>query len=353
MQPVNKLSRMSKIFGIRLILWLLLFVGLVVYHSMYSFDRLAVTSFVMASFDCLALRLCSLVINRVIVPKLLYHRKPSFFIVLLIFLFILTSFLIQLVELGWYAVIGSLDERGRSVFISFSYQVFNTYLPQLMGCLGICAFRLLNDYWGAQNRYEELQKEKAKTELDFLKAQLNPHFLFNSLNSLYAEIEKTNPVARNILLKISEMLRYQLYECSVDSISIDKEIAYLKNYIEIERLRKNDNLNIKAEIETLVGFRIPPLLLAPFIENAFKYASNNEESDDFVVVKLNYNAPNLVFYCSNTRDAHLSRNLVNDKGIGIKNVKRRLELLYPGAYTIQIKDSDKLFEVELTIKIDV
>lgn len=149
------------------------------------------------------------------------------------------------------------------------------------------------------------------------------------------------------------MLRYQLYECSVDSISIDKEIAYLKNYIEIERLRKNDNLKIKSEIETLVGFHIPPLLLAPFIENAFKYASNNEASDDYVFVKLNYNAPNLVFYCSNTRDVHLSRNLVNEKGIGINNVKRRLELLYPEAYTIQIKDSEKLFEVQLTIKINV
>lgn len=351
MKPENKIKSKFKLHWIRFILWLFVYLTLLVYHGLYSFDELLVTSAAFAAFDSLALRMCSIAINRLIIPKFLYSKRVMAYIGLFVLLFIFSSLLIQLQEWVWYKWMGTLNARMTDVFFSFQYQLFNTYLTQMLGCMGISAFRLLTDYWGAQKRYDELQKEKAKTELDFLKAQLNPHFLFNSLNSLYAGIEKTNPVARNILLKFSEMLRYQLYECNADTISIEREITYLRNYIELEGLRKNDYLRINAEIDTLAGFHIAPLLLIPFVENAFKYASNHEDSENVVQITLAFKKPFLRFYCRNTRDMQLSRNLVKDQGLGIKNVKRRLELLYPGNYTLQINESEVDFEVELIIKL--
>lgn len=337
--------------ALRFILWILVFVLLVIYHTMYSFDHLTATSFVSAGIDCLGLRCCSIVINRWMISKLLYRKRTGVFILCFAALFLISSFCIQVLELGWYRLAASLNEQGRIVFTTFSFQVFNTYLIQLLGCLGITAFRLLNDYWSSQTRYEILQKENARTELSFLKAQINPHFLFNSLNSLYAEIEKTNPGARNILLKLSDMLRYQLYDCSADKISIEKELTYLRNYITLEGLRKNNYLSIRTDLQDLSGFNIAPLLFVPIIENAFKYASNHEEQENSLETRLYCKDGDLVFYCRNTRDQILSRELAGDNGIGIKNLKRRLTLLYPGKHALRINDQPEFYEVELKLKI--
>ncbi len=134
---------------------------------------------------------------------------------------------------------------------------------------------------------EVIEKEKMQNELDFLKAQFNPHFLFNSINSIYGNINKNNSTAREMLLTFSEMLRYQLYECNTSRISIEKEINYIRNYINLQQVRKPENLAIQLYIsEDVRGIMIAPLLFITFIENSFKYVSNYEGKLNEVKISL-------------------------------------------------------------------
>jgi LytS/YehU family sensor histidine kinase len=127
---------------------------------------------------------------------------------------------------------------------------------------------------------ELLEKERVQSELDYLKAQINPHALFNSLNTIYGHIDKNNTVARNILLQFSELLRYQLYDCAVEKVSLEKEIEYVKNYVAFHRLRKDEKLVVSLDIGTIQpGLKIAPLLLIVLIENAFKFASNSSDKE--------------------------------------------------------------------------
>jgi two-component system, LytTR family, sensor kinase len=329
----------------------IVFALLLVYHRTYSFDGLLSTAIVSSMADIGGLYASALVINRYLVPRLLYQKQSLLFILLLILLFILVSILIQKAEWVWYMYKNSLSEESKPVFRSVTFQLFNTYITQFLGCLCICAYRLVRDQRLSQTRYEILQKEKAQAELNFLKAQINPHFLFNSINSLYAEIDKTNTGARNIVLKFSEMLRYQLYECSVEKIAIEKEVEYLGNYVALERLRKEDSLRIGFDVKgNLSGFTIAPLLFITFIENAFKYASTYDDRENSIEISLERMDSQIVFKCRNSKDRLQSRHLADDSGIGIHNVKRRLELLYPGRHQLVIENEELFFKVFLTIE---
>lgn len=197
----------------------------------------------------------------------------------------------------------------------------------------------------------EIEKEKNDTELNFLKAQFNPHFLFNSINSIYGHIDKQNAVARTMLLKFSEMLRYQLYECNVDRINIDKEINYIRNYVALQQMRKDEDLFVQINIdESIRGITIVPLLFIAFIENAFKYVSNDDTMENRVEISLLQDNDYLVFRSFNTKDVY--RNTITEhKGIGIANVKRRLELLYPSKHELIINEGKKNYEVTLRLQI--
>lgn len=198
-----------------------------------------------------------------------------------------------------------------------------------------------------QRYTEALDKERIKNELDFLKAQHNPHFLFNSLNTLYFQIDKTNTDARETLLKLSEMLRYQLYEGSVDKITIDKELSYLKSYIELQRLRLNKNyiVNFHAE-ESVNNFEIAPMLIIPLVENSFKHVSHFTDKPNEIKISLSYN--NLEFICeiSNTSEQNVQK---NSGGIGLKNLERRLQLLYPERFELNVIEETGRFSVLLKI----
>jgi len=188
-----------------------------------------------------------------------------------------------------------------------------------------------------------------KNELALLKAQLNPHFLFNSINSIYGHIDKTNPTARTMLLSFSEMLRYQLYECNTESIAIDKEISYIRNYVALQQARKEESLVIRLDIrEEVKACSVAPLLFIAFIENAFKYVSSSEQHENRVEVLLDKKEEQLVFRTFNTKDRVTA---FSPNGIGLANVKRRLELLYPGRHELELKNGNDYFEVNLTLNV--
>jgi two-component system LytT family sensor kinase len=198
---------------------------------------------------------------------------------------------------------------------------------------------------------DAIEQEKTRNELDFLRSQFNPHFLFNSINSIYGQIDKSNPLARHMLLTFSEILRYQLYECNADSISIDREVHYIRNYVALQQIRKEEDLIVDLRIgREVTGFAIAPLLFIAFIENAFKYVSDFGEKENKVEISIERKQDSLWFSARNTKEKNLSPAGQN-KGIGIANVKRRLELLYPGRHDLQIQDGDGAYQVDLKLQI--
>lgn len=201
----------------------------------------------------------------------------------------------------------------------------------------------------SQRYIEQIENEKAINELNFLRAQFNPHFLFNSINSIYAHIDKSNKQARNMLLVFSDMLRYQLYECNVEHIALDKEISYIKNYITLQKSRLDDRIQVYFCVDELnSNIQIAPLILITFIENAFKHIGFDENKENHISMKLHHDEWGLVFTISNTKDNNVSR-LEGASGLGIANAKRRLELLYPGKHTLQIDDQENNYSVSLTL----
>ena len=211
--------------------------------------------------------------------------------------------------------------------------------------------RLIIERVRFQQYVETIKKEKSRTELDFLQAQFNPHFLFNSINSIYGHIDKKNIAARNMLLTFSDMLRYQLYECNTETIHIDKELDYIKNYISLQQSRMEESLVVQFNVQDNVhGFAIAPLLFMAFIENAFKYVSNFDDRENRIVISFDRLNDELVFRTFNTKERR-SNVAISHKGIGIANVKRRLELLYPGRYDLFISDMEDQYEVILKLQL--
>jgi LytS/YehU family sensor histidine kinase len=198
-----------------------------------------------------------------------------------------------------------------------------------------------------------MAKEKAEAELSFLKSQINPHFLFNSLNSVYFLIDKSNSEARNALHKFSEMLRYQLYEIKDEKIPIEKEISYIQDYIDLQRLRRDEKCSVKINIdEDVKNFFIEPLLLVPFVENSFKHLSHfSDEKLNEIKINLARENGEMRFFIKNTTEEKRVNEVKKYGGIGLSNIKRRLELLYPKKHELVINEHDGWFDVQLKMKI--
>ncbi len=193
-----------------------------------------------------------------------------------------------------------------------------------------------------------LKEESLTAELKYLKAQLNPHFLFNGINSVYHLIGKNNDLAKDTLLQFSELLRYQLYE-SGTQIILEKELAFVLQYIKMEKTRKGSDIQLTYDIEFENDTKkIVPLLLIPIIENAFKYCSNHtNDSDNIVNIDIKEVGGKLSLNCTNTFDEMTVENTVG--GIGLTNVKRRLSLIYPEKHELIIRKENSRFMVNLTI----
>ena len=226
---------------------------------------------------------------------------------------------------------------------------YNSFINILFWLVIFLAGKMVAEKIRSEIYIEKIEKEKAANELNFLRAQFNPHFLFNSINSIYGHIDKNNKPARDMLLKFSEMLRYQLYECNVEFIELDRELNYIKNYIDLQKSRIDERIKVTFCDAGIGGnLKIAPLLLITFIENAFKYVGFNDARDNYIAMGLNYNNGNLVFNIINTRDVYVNP-VERSSGLGIANARRRLELLYPGKHELVIDDHEDYYEIILSL----
>jgi len=283
-----------------------------------------------------------------IVPWFLKRKKYLLFVLLTIVLIAVSALLRALVarQMGLHVFTDSPVPAFSRLFLNSLVNIFVWVELFIIGKM--IADRIYN-----QQQLALLEKERMKHELDFLKAQINPHALFNSLNSIYGHIDKSNQTARNILLKFSDILRYQLYDCSEDKISLEKEVEYIRNYISFQQIRKDENLEVNVEVEgELYKHNIAPLLLVVFIENAFKFVSSFTERENKIDIRLSVCGDLFTFYVYNTTEYRESTaTLLNQHGIGIVNLKRRLELLYPDSHEIEFKREGNDYHATLKLKL--
>lgn len=204
---------------------------------------------------------------------------------------------------------------------------------------------------GERRKRELIEQEKAKTELNFLKAQMHPHFLFNTLNNLYALTLKKSDKAPETVLKLSEMLDYMLYQCSDPRVPLRKEIDLLQNYIDLEKLRYGDRLELEFYTEMDdQNARIAPLVLLSMVENAFKHGASGAIDKPVIRISLVLKAGQLQFRVWNSRPPKQQKDETDySKGIGVSNIQRQLELTYPDAHRLETEAGERHYQVNLTI----
>lgn len=236
------------------------------------------------------------------------------------------------------------DESGRHFF----YNTFYNLSIVLFYVAFSVALQLSREWFEQRTLIRKIEVDKLNTELEYLKAQMNPHFLFNSINTIYFQIDRHNHTARETLSSFSDMLRYQLYECNGREIPVEKEVAYLKNYVELQKVRKDENYGIVFSCtDDVSGFTIAPLLLIPFVENAFKHVSHLPAGNE-IIIDLSRDTTSLYLRVFNTREER-RENTDSGGGIGLKNVRRRLELICPGKHELNIREMPGSYEVRLKI----
>jgi len=230
-------------------------------------------------------------------------------------------------------------------------RIYDNVIPHFFLVIAGAAIKIMVDYTKLQQRMAETAREKAEAELNFLKSQINPHFLFNSLNSVYFLIDRNNTEARESLHKFSDMLRYQLYELNGAKIPVEREVTYLRDYVDLQKLRKDEHYTVEFTSSSSVkGFAIEPLLLVPFVENAFKHISHFSSKSNYVRLDMHRENGHFTFTAENSKEP--AKTTERPGGIGLVNVKRRLELLYPGKHTLSIQNDPEKYKVELTLKLD-
>lgn len=203
-----------------------------------------------------------------------------------------------------------------------------------------------------QRDWMRAQQEKITAELQLLKAQVHPHFLFNTLNNIYSFSMDSSPKTSGMILKLSSLLSYMLYDCKAEEVPLEKEIENMQNYIDLEKERYGNKIEISWSVDgNIGGNRISPLLMLPFLENAFKHGVSEQLEKPWLSVDISVKSNILRCKIVNSKDEYSSR-LTKNHGIGITNVKKRLALMYPDNHELKMFDEGRLFVVSLFIQLN-
>jgi sensor histidine kinase YesM len=218
---------------------------------------------------------------------------------------------------------------------------------------GLAAAIKLMKYWYVkEQRNLQLQKENIEAQLQLLKAQVQPHFLFNTLNNIYSHTQTTSPVAANMVAGLSDLMRYILYEATLPLVSLDKELNMLHDYIDLEKMRYGNKLEMHVDMPTQTyGLNIAPLLLLPLVENSFKHGASNMLEQPWINLKVAIENNVVEMKLVNGKAKEAEKNYC-DSGLGIKNVQKRLALLYPSRHELKILNEEDTFIVTLKVELE-
>ena len=238
------------------------------------------------------------------------------------------------------------ERRESRMPIRFSLMPFVVFgIPYIFAIM----LRVYTELQKNENLRRSVEKEKVQSELQFLKTQLNPHFLFNSLNTIYSLSVKKSPDTSEAIINLSELMRYMIYEADKDLVPLNKEIEYIKSYVALQRLRLADSENVFLKISgDDTGKIIPALLFISFIENAFKYGTDYDGKTN-VKINLLIKEKSIHLYVVNKIGSHRAKS--ESSGVGLQNVKNRLNYLYPNSHELVIKDDGSIYEVNLILNL--
>lgn len=274
-----------------------------------------------------------------------YLKKKK--LLLSVVMVVLLIFAVTLGERISLRKLNSLPITLDSIFgVTFLYLMLETNFM-----VGIAfAIKTLQKWLDEQQEKHEIEKRNLETELNMLKSQLHPHFLFNTMNNLYSlSVEKSSKTSEGIA-KISELLRSVLYECNEKEILISKEIELLQNYVDLEKMRYDKNVNFTMDITgSIEKMKIAPMLLFTFAENCFKHCDIKENKSHYITIKINVVGDKFELYTENSKAAKKANQNNENEGIGLGNVRKRLELIYPNRYNLEITNLNAKFIVRLSI----
>ncbi len=285
-----------------------------------------------------------------LIPQYLNNKKKARFYLRSIASFVLLTAIEVLIDLEWLRANYPDEFYGDG----YSYLFTNDFIFSGFVHLGyyFCAlgYRLPIDRRIQEKREQELVREKIQTELRFLKAQIDPHTLFNGMNSIYFLVDEEPQKAKDMLLQFSALMLYQLYECEDDFVGIEEEMKYLRNYIAINKNRKGQDAIITMDIQCTDNKSvIAPLLFTPFIENAFKYLSHYQDpKDNLLNISLRADNIQIILKVRNTID-HRAEVKSKKESIGISNAINRLKLLYGKAFHLAYGSKGNVYEVKLVL----
>jgi hypothetical protein len=278
-------------------------------------------------------------------PRLLKGQHFGRYILTFVPVFLGLSFLVLLGK--QYLLDGFTHEDEWMYSIRFGLNVFMAafFITAFVGLL-----KFVEDYFELEARSRELENRQLTSELRFLKAQVNPHFLFNTLNNLYYLAVNQSERTPEVVAKLSGMMRYMIHESNEEKVPVNREVEYMENYLDLEKLRLNEEVPITFEVHgETAGVRITPLILITFLENAFKHGIGNASEGSWITVSLNVAAGTLHYKVANSIVRQSEKTVRQASGIGLTNVRRRLDLSYPGKYELDVTEDAERYSVHLEI----
>ncbi|PRX54270.1 sensor histidine kinase [Flagellimonas meridianipacifica] len=278
-------------------------------------------------------------------PKFLPRKRyVILFALVLLFAFVGVGFMVLLLKVLPQFASGqpSIFWSAKSIFRALDL----IYVASL-----VVVVKMIQRFFRQERMNERLKAEKIGSELQMLKNQLQPHFLLNTLNNIYGLVLDGDKKAGSALIQLSNIINYMLYDCNVDSAELQKEIDLLKNYLELEKIRYGERLDLSFEVEGAIAEnKIAPLLLIPFVENSFKHGVSQSQGKSWVRILIQVSANQLSFQIENSIATPTDSTPDLKSGIGLENVRKRLNLIYPGAYQLDII-SNETFLVNLKINL--
>ena len=296
-------------------------------------------------------------VNYYLIPQFLFTKKYAKFALFAFYTLTVSIWLELLISLAIFVFIGNYE----MVKIDpASFDVVLLFVGLYFIIIVATAIMLVRRFFQFQKKNKELDQRKfevelklKEAELKLLKAQIHPHFLFNTLNNLYGLTLEKSDDAPNLVLRLSEILDYILYRCNEKYVPLSEEINNLKNYIEIEKIRYSEKLKLEVDFpKEMDGFIIAPLILLPFVENAFKHGVSKSTGMAHVKTEVSLAESILSFNIKNSKNPTIKSEENYSKGIGLNNVKKRLNLMYPKKYTLSINNEQETFSVNLTLQLE-
>ena len=312
-------------------------------------------SFSYAVYQTMLFLLFSITISHtlsdILLPKALDRGKMRFFVVQFIFMAFLLAGCLALISIVFAShEIGEPFPQSKLPVLEHFWFRFYTSIPAALLINGTaCGLRFYQEHGIMEKKHALLKQNHLEAQIKILQDQINPHLMFNVLNHIHILMQRNVPLASELLIKFSDILRYQLYECNREYVLLETEIKYLKDLVGVEQVRWGNELDVDCRWEIQNGnLQITPLLLMPLVENAFKHVSRLPHENGYVNLLCKQDGEHLMLKIENSYTEHY-RALSNDHGLGLENVRKRLDIQYPDRYDLTIEKTEDKFTIILTL----